>query len=99
MKKIFTFLVAFLAIAGNAVWGQETITINTAKELREFAKEVNENTDEDASWNVVLGTNINLENNAWTPIKNFKGTFDGGNHTISGLYIENIKDYAGSLEK
>ena len=24
MKKIFTFLVAFLAIAGNAVWGQET---------------------------------------------------------------------------
>ena len=47
MKKIFTFLVAFLAIAGNAVWGQETITINTAKELREFAKEVNENTDEE----------------------------------------------------
>lgn len=99
MKKIFTFLVAFLAIAGNAVWGQETITINTAKELREFAKEVNENTDEDASWNVVLGTNINLENNAWTPIKNFKGTFDGGNHTISGLYIENIKDYAGLFGK
>ncbi len=26
MKKIFTFLVAFLAIAGNAVWGQDEIT-------------------------------------------------------------------------
>ena len=60
MKKIFTFLVAFLAIAGNAVWGQTPITINTAEELREFAKKVNDNADNNANWDVVLGADINL---------------------------------------
>ena len=101
MKKIFTFLVAFLAIAGNAVWGQTPITINTAEELREFAKKVNDNADNNANWDVVLGADINLggEENPWTPIDNFKGTFDGGNHTISGLHIENITDYAGLFGK
>ena len=101
MKKIFTFLVAFLAIAGNAVWGQTPITINTAEELREFAKKVNDNADNNANWDVVLGADINLggEENPWTPIDNFKGTFDGGNHTISGLYIENATDYAGLFGK
>ena len=28
-KRIFTLMMAFLAIAGNAVWGQSSITINS----------------------------------------------------------------------
>ena len=89
MKKIFTLLVAMLLVPWVG-WGQETITINTAKDLRDFAEEVNGNTDEDASWNVVLGTDINLEgeDNPWTPIDNFKGTFDGKGYSISNIYIE-----------
>lgn len=45
-----------------------------------------------------------LQNNTrtlrkWTPIGNwetvFSGLFDGGDHTISGLYVEKAEDYAG----
>ncbi len=47
-----------------------------------------------------LGGNIDLNNNSWTPIGSddnhaFTGTFDGGNHTISGLYIDSSSEYAG----
>ena len=94
--RIFTLLVAFLTMVGNAVWGQETVSISSETELREFAEKVNSNTDENVSWNVTLGRNIDLagsEENEWTPIgtdKNpFRGTFDGGGFTISGLYIDN----------
>ena len=33
-----------------------------------------------------LGNDIDLNNQLWTPIGNFNGTFDGNGHTISGLY-------------
>ena len=93
MKKIFTLMAVMLLVPWVG-WGQETITINTAKDLRDFAEKVNGNTDEDASWDVVLGANINLggEENPWTPIDNFKGTFDGKGYTISGVYIDNTDD-------
>ena len=94
--RIFTLLMAFLTMVGNAVWGQETVSISSETELREFAEKVNSNTDKNVSWNVTLGGNIDLagsEENEWTPIgtdKNpFRGTFDGGGFTISGLYIDN----------
>lgn len=39
----------------------------------------------------LLASNGNLSstrnNNTWTPITNFAGSFDGGNFTISGLYV------------
>ena len=45
-------------------------------------------------WTVTLTSDIDLANTAWTPIgtnaddsKKFQGTFDGENHTISNLYI------------
>lgn len=59
MKKIFTLIAAMLLVPWVG-WGQETITINTAEELREFAEKVNNNTDEEASWDVVLGADIDL---------------------------------------
>ncbi len=37
--------------------------------------------------------------NAWTPIKAFSGTFDGQNHTISGLYLKSTAtDYDGMFK-
>lgn len=59
MKKIFTLMAVMLLVPWIG-WGQETITINTAEELREFAEKVNNNTDEEASWDVVLGADIDL---------------------------------------
>ena len=69
--------------------------INTKEDLWAFAKQVNEgNTFEKET--ILLTDDISLgcnEENQWTPIGTFntdtpfKGTFDGQNHTISGIYI------------
>ena len=39
------------------------------------------------SVNYKLSQNINLENEPWTPIANFTGTFDGQGHTISNMKV------------
>ncbi len=43
--------------------------------------------------NVTIDDQLNVTDTAsfqeWTPIKNFRGTFDGQGHTISGLYYDN----------
>ena len=79
--------------------------ISSAAELYWFAKTVNEG-DYDA--NAVLTDNITINENGtlngtptytWTPIGDYinayTGTFDGQNHTISGLYYNGSGDYAG----
>lgn len=68
--------------------------ISTAAELYWFADKVNNDNANYSSKNAVLIADIDLEGsatNTWTPIGNtinqFKGTFDGGEHKITGLYI------------
>ena len=88
-SRIITMLVAFLVMLGNAVWGQETVSIRTAEELRAFAERANEDADNNIEWNVSLEADIDLggESNPWTPIEQFRGTFDGKNHIIREVYI------------
>ena len=38
---------------------------------------------------------IDLSGHEWTPISNFRGTFDGGGHTISGMNASTTDAYAG----
>ena len=79
-SRIITMLVAFLAIAGNAVWGQETSSwtgegsgtkddpyqISTADELKAFRDLVNGG---DADACAILTDNIELDSSEeWTPI-------------------------------
>ena len=50
--------------------------------------------------NITLDTNIDLTGKDWTPIgtdydKSYKGTFDGGGHTITGLTFTTNDEYAG----
>ncbi len=66
--------------------------IANAGQLFWFAKYIN-TVDRTAS--AVLTADIDLENRPWTPIgstgqdsHNFRGVFDGQNHTIKGLYVE-----------
>ena len=52
--------------------------------------------------NITLTENINLTNTEWTPIGTlnspYTGTFDGGDHIISGLTFDQSKtDYAGLI--
>lgn len=70
--------------------------ISTADELAWLAQEVN--AGRGASYNAVLCNDIDLEDKGWTPIgKNYsyvyKGTFDGGGYTISGLKINSTDQY------
>ncbi len=74
-------------------------TLNTAGELKGLAKlsqtidfagitiklgaDIALNTGNAAAWNSTAPANV------WNPIAQFKGTFDGQNHTISGLYYKN----------
>ena len=76
--------------------------ISTAAELYWFADKVNNDNANYSSKNAVLIADIDLEGSAtnkWTPIGNttnqFKGTFDGGGHKITGLYINRSGDSNG----
>ena len=71
--------------------------IATAAQLKWFADEVN---GDSAALNARLVRDIDLssicsERSPWTPIgdqasnQDYRGTFDGGNHKITGLYLEN----------
>ena len=66
-------------------------TISTAEELKEFAKAVNDGENNFSKKTVFLTTDIDLNNDEWTPIGNstytFQGTFNGNNKTISNLVI------------
>ena len=50
--------------------------------------------------NITLNTNINLTGKGWTPIgtsfdNSYKGTFDGGGHTITGLTVTTNDQFVG----
>ena len=70
-----------------------TFTIMNGSQLYNFSKLVNAGTDFTGK-TVMLGDDINLNNNEWTPIGNmslnniyFNGTFNGSGKAITGLKI------------
>ena len=78
----------------------ETYEITNANGMKCFAQIVNEGVEgfkESAPYNfkgdtVTLATDVDLNNEAWTPIGNktnkFEGNFDGQNQTISNLNVD-----------
>ena len=78
------------------VW--DGVTISNLAELKAFRDKVNSGTTYDGE-TVTLTADIDLNNEAWTPIGNgtnkFLGTFDGGNNTISNLKVDVDTDNAG----
>ena len=74
--------------------------ISNAGQLFWFAQQVNVEGNREIKG--VLTADIDLENRPWTPIgetgennKNFRGVFDGQNHTIKGLYVEGTQNGVG----
>lgn len=69
---------------------KDAFEVKTAADLLKFADLVNTGTDF-TNKTVTLANDITLSQSNWTPIGTettpFKGTFDGGDHTISGLKI------------
>ena len=73
-------------------------SVSNAEGLKAVAKLVNEEWKLDI--NITLTGNIDLKGIDWTPIcpdnsKKYTGTFDGGNHTITGLTVTTDHRYAG----
>lgn len=77
--------------------GNGNYTVTTAKGLKAVADIAN---NSNLGINITLDKDINLTGTTWTPIgidnKNqYTGTFNGGNHTISGLTVKGSDEYAG----
>ena len=74
-----------------------TYTVYNADGLMNIAKLVNGGKTD---INITLDKNIDLTGKDWTPIgtdydNSYKGTFDGGGHTITGLTFTTNDEYAG----
>lgn len=75
------------------------IVINDTQALAYFAAQVNAGNSYSGK-TVRLGRDLDLNNQAWTPIGRsgsaFSGTFDGNGMTLSNLYVENTEsEFAG----
>ncbi len=79
----------------NLVLSGTTYTVYSPIGLKELAALVNDG-DDLKGYTVELANNIDLNNEAWTPIgtkaKPFNGVFDGKNFTISNLNVEGVSD-------
>ena len=76
----------FSLAAPGVLAAENTITLRTAEDLADLARRCSLDT-----WSrgktVVLEKDIDLHGVDFTPIPTFGGTFEGGGHTISGLYL------------
>ena len=108
-SRIITLLVAFLAIAGNAVWAAEPqltgsgtesdpYQIFTADDLKAFRELVNGGKADACA---KLMEDIDLENEEWEPIiststsgMGYTGIFDGNDKTIRELSIKTTNNNA-----
>ena len=75
----------------------KTYTVYNANGLMNIAELVNGGKSD---INITLDTDIDLTGKDWTPIgtdydNSYKGTFDGGGHTITGLTFTTNDQYAG----
>lgn len=96
-------LVAVILCGATAAWGQDVIEIGTVEKLKEFRDAVNAGTSYEGK-TVKLTADLDLSSETnWTPIGNlvaypgqsFDGIFDGQNHSISNLTVnDNTPKYA-----
>lgn len=71
-----------------------TYYLSSKAGLTWLAKQTNNESTSFKGYTVKLAANVDLAGETWTPIgtvTEFKGTFDGGNHTISNLKV-NVTD-------
>lgn len=96
----YTYTVSLLAAAkdlGYTIESDGSYTVTSADGLMNVAKLVNGGKTD---INITLDKNIDLTGKDWTPIgtdydNSYKGTFDGGGHTITGLTFTTNDKYAG----
>ena len=93
----YTYTVSLAAARGYTIESNGSYTVTSADGLMNIAKLVNGGKSD---INITLDTDIDLTGKDWTPIgtdydNSYKGTFDGGGHTITGLTFTTNDEYAG----
>ena len=93
----YTYTVSLAAEKGYIIEDDGSYTVTSADGLMNIAKLVNGGKTD---INITLDTDIDLTGKDWTPIgtdydNSYKGTFDGGGHTITGLAFTTNDEYAG----
>ena len=95
----YTYTVSLAAAKdlGYTIESNGSYTVTSADGLMNVAELVNGGKSD---INITLDKNIDLTGKDWTPIgtdydNSYKGTFDGGGHTITGLTFTTNDEYAG----
>ena len=95
----YTYTVSLAAAKdlGYTIESNGSYTVTSADGLMNVAELVNGGKTD---INITLDKNIDLTGKGWTPIgtsfdNSYKGTFDGGGHTITGLTVTTNDKYAG----
>ena len=96
----YTYTVSLLAAAkdlGYTIESDGSYTVTSADGLMNIAELVNGGKSD---INITLTADIDLTGKDWTPIgtdydNSYKGTFDGGGHTITGLTFTTNDEFAG----
>ena len=95
----YTYTVSLAAAKdpGYTIEGNGSYTVTSADGLMNVAELVNGGKTD---INITLDKNIDLTGKDWTPIgtdydNSYKGTLDGGGHTITGLTFTTNDEYAG----
>ena len=95
----YTYTVSLAAAKdlGYTIESDGSYTVTSADGLMNVAELVNGGKTD---INITLDTDIDLTGKDWTPIgtnydNSYKGTFDGGGHTITGLTVTTYDKYAG----
>ena len=95
----YTYTVSLAAAKdlGYTIESNGSYTVTSADGLMNIAKLVNGGKSD---INITLDTDIDLTGKDWTPIgtdydNSYKGTFDGGGHTITGLTFTTNDNYVG----
>ena len=95
----YTYTVSLAAAKdpGYTIESDGSYTVTSADGLMNVAELVNGGKTD---INITLDKNIDLTGKDWTPIgtdydNSYKGTFDGGGHTITGLTVTTNDKYAG----
>ena len=93
----YTYTVSLAAARGYIIEDDGTYTVTSADGLMNVAELVNGGKTD---INITLDKNIDLTGKGWTPIgtsfdNSYKGTFDGGGHTITGLAVTTNDQFVG----
>ena len=93
----YTYTVSLAAAKGYIIEDDGSYTVTSADGLMNVAELVNGGKTD---INITLDKNIDLTGKGWTPIgtsfdNSYKGTFDGGGHTITGLTVTTNDQFVG----